>query len=404
MNILFVISDLNIESGGVTTAACGLAEVLAARGHSVTIAANRKPGTPATPGRVTVKLFEPDKLSKLMPSKQLNAWLREHIHAFDVVHIHGIWQRHGHYAARAARKAAVPFLVAPHGMLDEACLRMGSPLIKRLAWTLWDGPMARHAWAVHCLNEAEYRVAPWVRGKLPVVIFGNGIAAETLAGIPPRGSFRAGRPDLFAQQPDRPIALFLSRIHPKKGLDRLLPHWRQVVDAHPTALLVIAGTGDAAYTESLQALCKSLNIDKSVAWVGQLVGPQKWAALADADVFVLPSHQEGFSLAITEALAAGCPAVITDECHFDEVRAHNAGIVIDAGDMTAFAAAINRLLADAATRQRMSASARQLVADNFTWDRIAATAERAYTAMKAGQSVPRDLRAKRGLGFTNRVL
>jgi glycosyltransferase involved in cell wall biosynthesis len=123
--------------------------------------------------------------------------------------------------------------------------------------------------------------------------------------------------------------------------------------------------------------------------------------LADADVFVLPSHQEGFSMAITEALAAGCPPVVTEECNFDELEPRgigvpaddrgivrpadaSAGIIIRNGDMTAFTDAVTALLADPARHERLAAAGRQLVASRFTWQIIAEQMEQNYRHILAG--------------------
>lgn len=385
MNILFSIHDLAIESGGVTSAVCGLSESLAARGHRITIATLDTPGTPANPAGVAVKRFAPDRASKRGQSWGLNNFFKTQTFNFDIVHIHGIWQRHAYYAAHGSQKFGVPYLVAPHGMLDEASLRMGRRHLKKLAWWLLDGPIVRSAWAVHCLNEAEYRVAPWLKG-LPKVIIGNGLPPDSLSTIPPRGQFRRSFPAYFSGDLfQRPVALFLSRIHPKKGLDRLLAHWKPALQKHPQLLLVIAGTGEAAYIDHLKSLCRHHGIDAGVLWASQLIGNAKWSALADADLFVLPSHQEGFSMAITEALGAACPVLITDECHFDEVRQHDTGIVIDGGDMQAYMQALDTLLADPVRRARMGANGRKLVQENFTWPRIAALTEDVYTRMIASR-------------------
>lgn len=415
---MFVITSLTVEAGGTTTVACGLAEALAGRGHHVTIATLATAGTPAE-ASVAVERFRPDREgSALAASRQMRAWLAAHAAGFDVVQIHGIWQRPGHYAAGAARAARVPYLVRPEGMLDRNSLALGRWWAKRIAWWLWDGPMARHAAAVHCLSQAEYRVSPWIHG-LPTVVIGNGVARDVF-DAPPRGKFRHGlktqgtarganvglgsgngvmkNGDAHAGVGGRrdwqhcPMALFLGRVHPKKGLDRFLPAWRAVLAGHPDAVLVIAGAGETAYVEALHELCRREGIEDSVVWVGQLTGRDKWAALVDADVFVLPSHQEGFSLAITEAMAAACPVVITRACNFDEVTTANAGVVVDGGDMQRFAAEVSSLLGDAERRRGMGGNGRELVRKKYTWSAIAGQMERVYEAVIAGKPLPEDLR------------
>ncbi len=390
MNIIFVVNDLSVEAGGVTTIVCGLADALVRRNHRVTVATIDHGGTPATPALATITRLAPDRGgSSLCPSRALQEFLAAHIPDFEIAHIHGIWQRHGHYAGRLARRAGVPYVVSTHGMLDRSSLAMGHRWAKRLAWRLWDGPMIRMAAAVQCSNDAEYRVSPGLHGR-PVVVAGNGIPEESLTDMPARGLWRE-KNAVRIGRPDRPMALFLSRIHPKKGLQRLLPLWPQLLVRQPDLLLVIAGTGEYAHVQQVQSLVWQLGLQRRVLFTGQLVGREKFEALRDADMFVLPTFQEAFSLAVTEAMAAGCPVVITRECNFEEVHACQAGVVIDGGDMGRFIDAVDQLATDPALRRKMGGNGRRLVAERFTWSAIAARMEQAYQAICAGRPIPPEL-------------
>lgn len=389
MKILHVLSDIDIESGGVAAAACGMAEAVAARGHDVTIACLNRGGTPLKPQGVTVRSFAPDRNSPLLPSAQLREYLRENTGQFAVVHIHGVWQHPGHYAAAAARQHKVPYVLAPHGMLDANSLAMGRRWAKSMAWFLWDSTMVYRASTVHCLNAAEIKCSPALR-KTPNAVIGNGIARAALDNMPVRGLWRKEMGGGIGDQ-GRPIALFLSRIHPKKGLERLLPYWPELLKRHPTLLLVIAGTGEPARVQRVQEVAKQHGLINSVLFVGQLSGAAKSRAMADADVFILPSYQEGFSMAITEAMAAGLPVVITRECNFDEVEQVHAGVVIDNGDMAAFAQAVAHLVDDAADRQRMGRNGRLLVQQRFTMETVAQKLETLYQAVAQNTDIPQSL-------------
>src|SRR5205085_141426 len=96
------------------------------------------------------------------------------------------------------------------------------------------------------------------------------------------------------------------------------------------------------------------------------------------DLFVLPSHQEGFSMAITEALAAGCAPVVTEECNFDELETHKCGLIIKSGDMAAFVQAVIQLLRDPTRRAALGASGKSLVESRFTWEIVARDLESVY--------------------------
>jgi glycosyltransferase involved in cell wall biosynthesis len=119
--------------------------------------------------------------------------------------------------------------------------------------------------------------------------------------------------------------------------------------------------------------------------VGPLYGRDKIAALVDAACFCLPSRQEGFSLAVTEALACGVPPVISQACHFPEVAEVGAGEVVplEAG---AVAAALARVLSDPQRHDRMAAAGRELVASRYTWSRVAAQTVEAYRRRASHQN------------------
>lgn len=389
MKILHVLSDIDIESGGVAAAGCGMAEAIAARGHDVTIACLNRGGTPLQPQGVTVRRLAPDRNSPLLPSSQLREYLQENIGQFAVVHIHGVWQHPGHYAAAAARKCRIPYILAPHGMLDASSLAMGRRWAKSLAWFLWDSIMVNRAAAIQCLNSAEIRCSPALANTTNAVI-GNGIPAQVLENLPPRGLWREEKKNTLGDT-SRPIALFLSRIHHVKGLERLLPLWPEVLKQHPDLLLMIAGTGDRRYVERIEALITEHKLQGAVFLAGQLSGTTKWRALVDADIFILPSYREGFSLAITEAMAAGLPVVITRECNFDEVERANAGLVIEHSDMAAFAQAVAHLVDDAADRQRMGHNGRLLVQQRFTMETAAQKLEMLYQAVAQNTEIPESI-------------
>jgi glycosyltransferase involved in cell wall biosynthesis len=382
VNILHVISSMSQEAGGPPAVVAGLARALHKRGHAVTIATLGDKGGALVPTdqAVTVRSFPGDGRGYGY-SAGLESWLNAEAKRFDLVHLHGVWQFPTFAAARACWAAGVPYVVAPHGMLDEYSVGQHSTWKKRAYWLWREGRVARCAAGLHCLNHAEIRRAvPWVRG-IPKFVAPNGIARGEIEAMPERGAFRTLHPEIG----DRPMALFLSRLHPKKGLDRLLPAWKEVAGTMPEVRLVLAGTGEAGYVSSLDRLIVSSGLEGKVARVGQLVGRAKWEALVDSDLFVLPSHQEGFSMAITEALAAGRACVITRECNFDEVEEAGCGTVVDGGEMSTFVRGAMALLADAGQRARYGAAGRQLVERLFTWKVVAEHLEQVYQWIRAGK-------------------
>jgi glycosyltransferase involved in cell wall biosynthesis len=124
-------------------------------------------------------------------------------------------------------------------------------------------------------------------------------------------------------------------------------------------------------------LIEEFGIGDRVRLIGPIYGETKIEALVDADCFCLPSRQEGFSMAITEALACGTPVVITDQCHFPEVGAANAGLIVPV-DPVEVAKALATILNDKIHAQSMGLNGRRMVMEKFTWPAIAEATVRAY--------------------------
>jgi glycosyltransferase involved in cell wall biosynthesis len=163
--------------------------------------------------------------------------------------------------------------------------------------------------------------------------------------------------------------LFLARLHPKKGLDILADAFAQLATHHGKAHLVVAGPDGGAQEDFTRRIAQ-LNLTARVHVVGPLYGRDKFAAMVDAGCFCLPSRQEGFSVAITEALACGLPVVASESCHFPQIVASGAGRVTPL-DAAAVAQALRDVLADPSRRAEMGRRGRELVERHFTWPRIA---------------------------------
>ena len=171
--------------------------------------------------------------------------------------------------------------------------------------------------------------------------------------------------------PGRTI-LYFSRIHPKKGLDLLVEAFIALADRHPHARLLVVGIPqDERYAAALVARLDAAGLGERACFVTDLFGPPAKPALGMARIFVLPSHQEGFSIALLEALGAGLPVLITDQCHFPEVAVEDLGRVVP-DDAPGVAAGLAELLAlDDAQLDAMGRRGKALVARQFSLDRIA---------------------------------
>jgi glycosyltransferase involved in cell wall biosynthesis len=355
MRILHVISSLDPAIGGPPVVALNLAKAQAALGHDVQIAAEHVPPAQAKSAIVIPRQGLQAILGR--PCAEIVAAVG---HA-DVCHLHGVWEPLLLQTAKAARQAGRPYVVTPHGMLDPWSLQQ-KKWKKRLALALGVRQLLNQAALIHVLNADEQRLLQPLGLTARCAIIPNGMFLEELDPPP--------NPAIFAaKHGDKPYILFLSRLHYKKGLDVLVEAFSGIAQRYPDIDLVIAGPDDGVQA-TVEQQAREFGLLSRVRLVGPLYGPMKWSALAGATCFCLPSRQEGFSVAILEAMACRIPVVISDQCHFPEVAEVGAGIVTPV-HAPAVSEALRQLLGDADQRRTMGAAGRALVEERFTWNRVA---------------------------------
>jgi glycosyltransferase involved in cell wall biosynthesis len=226
----------------------------------------------------------------------------------DVVHNHGVWLAANYYARRAAVKAGKPLVISPRGMLEDWSLRR-AVVRKFVAWQLFERKNLESAALFHATADSEaeaiktaLRIKMKIKIKEPrIVVAPNGV--DIPERIPNREALEARFPKMMGKK----WILFMSRVHPKKGLLELAKAWMQIRESNPGWELVIAGPEqDKGYAERLKK-----EGGREVVWTGELRGEEKWAALGHAEFLVLPSHSENFGIVVAESLAAGRPALTT---------------------------------------------------------------------------------------------
>jgi glycosyltransferase involved in cell wall biosynthesis len=386
MRICHVIQSLDPIHGGPTTVAARVCAATAALGHEVTLIggvdapqrARAEQAFAPVPGieRVRVDLVDlADRRGRVLGEPLVAAF--ERVAAPDVVHLHGVWEAALVRIAARCRRREIPYVVRPCGMLDFWSLRQKA-WKKKLALHTSHRAYLRRAAALHTLNRHEREAVEALRLGVPVHVIPNGVFLEEVA--------RETRPRLFREsQPglgERPFLLFLSRLHVKKGLDVLAEAWTRVAPRLPGHALVVAGPREDDSIDAFRRRIAAAGLAASVLETGALFGEQKTAALRECDLFVLPSRQEGFSLAITEALALGKPVVISEECHFPEVADRHAGEVVPLAPER-IAEALARWLGDAGMRSAAGARGAALIRERFTWPAIAAQCVALYESAGA---------------------
>jgi glycosyltransferase involved in cell wall biosynthesis len=282
---------------------------------------------------------------------------------YDVMHIHWLFNFSSIMAAFAARRAGIPYVFQPNGSLHPSLMRKNQGM-KNCYIRLLGGYILRHAAAISFASEEEKRLAHAIPPGVPAHVIPIGLDWREYEKLPARGLFRGEYPELAGKT----VILFLSRISRQKGLDLLIPAFKEVATKHPSAHLVLAGPDGEDYGKRVREWIKTGGLEQRVTLTGRLPEHLKLAAYVDSDVFVLPSWGENFGAVVTEAMACRLPVVISNEvniCH--EVAAAEAGVVVEctAGSV---AAGLDRVLTNLDAGRAMGNKGRNAVREKFTWD------------------------------------
>lgn len=371
-------SAFRLADGGVVRAVLDITTVLAARGHELTVltwdASDIPDAWRAGDGPVrVVPLPRPRGPVGLLPGAGREVAAAALADA-DVLHLHTPWDPVNRQMAALARRLGLPYVLTVHGMLDDWCMAQRGPK-KRLYLALGGRRLLDHAAAVHCTAEAERDQArKWFRNDR-IAVVPCVCDLEPFRDLPGPGPAREAFPPAAT---DRPVLLFLSRLHEKKGVPVLLDAAARLRERGRDVQLLLAGTGEDAYVRRLREQTARLQLDDRVHFLGLVVGTEKVSLFQRADLFLLPTSQENFGFVLIEALAAGTPAVTTRGVDiWAELERSGGACVVDQSP-DAFADAVEVLLDDPARRERMGRAGRDWVLRTFDPDVVAAGYERMY--------------------------
>jgi glycosyltransferase involved in cell wall biosynthesis len=377
MKVLHVIPSVSAVHGGPSRAIIDIERALSARGIQVTTVTTNDDGDNRT---LPVPCGEPIAIASatrwyfprstvfFKVSLGLGQWLKDNITSFDVVHAHALFSFAPVAAAFLARRAGVPYILRPLGVLAPYGMTRHHPIVKRASFALIERGLIEAASAVHFTSSVEQAEAEALGLKCKSVVIPLGVDVD---GGSARSIVRRTRSDAFN-------LLFLSRIDQKKNLEGVLHALRLVWSKNFNVTLNIAGSGDPQYIESLQLLARDLAIDNHVNWLGYVEGERKSEALAAASAFVLASYSENFGIAVVEALAAGLPCLVSRGVAISS-KIENAGAGTVIGTTSAdIARGIENLLRNDSGISVMSEAARALALSAFSIETMGARLDTLY--------------------------
>jgi glycosyltransferase involved in cell wall biosynthesis len=365
--------------GGPIYSVHGLCKALSARGHDVHVFTTNVDGpndsdvplqTPVDIDGVSVWYFPSRYLRRLYYSPPMERAMNRELKNYDLLHLHSIFLWPTWAAARAARKAGIPYIISPRGMLVRDLIRRKNNLIKSAWITLIERSNLANASAIHVTSNLEEKEAKAFGMKFPPLF----VVPNGLDGDDKIEEDKMPSSDIEALLTKRPFLLFVGRINWKKGLDRLI----NALPLIPHIQLIVAGNDEDKYTAVLESLAQKRGVTDRITFIRQVYGVDKRALFKNALLFVLPSYSENFGIAVIEAMAAGCPVVVTPEVGLsDTVRETGSGIAVQ-GDPQILAGSINNLLSSPDLMRKMGENGRRTVKERFTWEAIAQSMESVY--------------------------
>ena len=355
-----------LEFGGPPVKVRALAEGLAARGHQTTVItadwgfesrmksrpeprdATRSPfgWRHEANGVQTIYIPTWARYRTVSWNPAVKRYCRARLQNFDVVHIFGLYDLLGPAVAGACRERKLPYVVEPIGMFVPIVRNF---LMKRMYHAVLGRKLLHGAAALIATSEQEVEeLAAGGVAREKIVLRRNGVEPPTT--WPALGTFRTAQ----GIRPDAKLVLFLGRLSTKKSPELLLQAFREL----PAQIegkqirLVFAGPDSGGQKEILEKTAGQLGLGARVQFAGPVFDETKWAAYRDADVFVLPSQNENFGNTAAEAIAAGTPVIVTEQCGIAPLLAGVAGLVIE-HDANALSKALMRVLGERELQARL---------------------------------------------------
>lgn len=370
--------------GGPVISVSALAETLIEKGHEVTVFTtncnldedlNVPVNRPQNIDGVKVWFFRRlELLQKLLPfsgyfsksmgflyAPEMYKKLVEILPDMDLVHTHLPFIYPTYIAGKAAKEFNKPLFYHQRGVFDPARLNFRS-LKKKIYLTLIEKPLLNYATTLIGLTKAEENSFKMLCPNSTCRIIPNGINVDQYR-------IKANSILPFAFAPSDTVVLFMGRLHPIKGADRIIEAFIRVSNEHQNAFLVMAGPDEFKIEDSFKEKVKNAGLNSRILFPGMLEGEDKLNLLARADLFCLPSDAEGFSMAVLEAMASETAVMLSPGCHFPEVEKNNCGIVVE-NDVDQIALSLSFLIKDKNRLTAMGKNAHSFVAKNYTWDKI----------------------------------
>lgn len=381
ISVLHVVAGLHPNSGGPSRTVVQLTDALAQESDlAISLL------TQSLAGQVTIssietgvmrKTYETSSCLSLRLGLPLRQPLRE-VSQFEqpnILHSHGLWLPVNSYVAQISRKKKIPLLMHTRGMLEPWALDYHR-WRKKLAMYLYQRKDLATTKLFFVTAPQEMESIRRIGLKQPVAIIANGI------DLPPVSH---NKRKLKYSQNTKHTAVFMSRIHPIKGILNLIESWRHVSPKHWR--LLIAGNDEDGHLNKVKQRIQSLRLERSIHYIGPVEADTKKELLETADLFILPSFSENFGVVIAEALSYGIPVITTQGTPWEGLIHHGCGWWVQPTVDALTEALTEALRMDKADLQSMGEKGRKF-AETFNWAHIARQTAEVYRWVLGQGEIP----------------
>jgi glycosyltransferase involved in cell wall biosynthesis len=400
MKVLHVLPSISPALGGPTQVALNLVHTLCSIGVDAEIATTNHqlsadypvnqrihyPIDTDSDQQATVPVwflpYDPPELKEFIFSKALTGWLWRHLATYDIVDNHYLFSYAPTCAAAIARCKKVPYTVRTMGQLTPWALTQN-----RFKKQVYSFLIERHnlncAAAIHCTATDEAKDLQRLGIKTPTITLPLGVKPPQF--LPDAKNKLRDRYNIPEQTP---IILFLSRLHYKKRPEVLIQAAQQLAAEGQDFHVILAGTGESSYVQTLVQQVNDLKLSEQVTFAGFVAGMDKDLLLQGADIFALPTFSENFGIVLAEAMIAGLPIVTTPGVQISpDILKFKAGLIVEE-EPAAFRFALDRLLSSPALRQELGNNGQSLAHQQYAWPKIAVHLASAYRKILEHQSLP----------------
>ena len=360
-NQLHLVANAAVTSGGEGLAAIRYAESISQTGCEVILLSKNissaNNGDSKATGAVTLELAPTRRnlvhelftqylfIKKLCEQKNI-----------ELIHLHGMWSPYLAVAALVARMKRIPLVISPHGCLEPWALSYKKNK-KNLALKTYQGAVLHSASMFIATANQELESIRSLGYRQPIAVIPNGVDV----GLPAKRDSKVGLKTI----------LFLSRVHPIKGLLDLVEAW--ALARQPGWKIVIAGGDEGGYRAIVEALIQAKGLQSDFEFTGFVDGARKQACFDDATLFVLPTYSENFGIAVAEAMANELPVITTTGAPWRDLVEHRCGWWVAPGVRGVTGALIEAMACSPEDLRAMGHRGRQLVIDKYSWSQIGTT-------------------------------